>query len=117
MGLRYFVDRRISGVTLARPDVVFPRVRIAVFLDGCFWHGCPTHGSTPSANGAWWRAKLAANVARDRRHDQELRQAGWRVLRFWEHEDPARVAETIHSAVVEEAAQTPSRQGTVGTPP
>ena len=104
LGLRYFVDRPIPGVTRARPDIVFPRIRVAVFLDGCFWHRCPIHGSSPTANGTWWRTKLDQNAARDKRHNRELRQAGWRVLRFWEHEDPARVVETIHSAVVEEAA-------------
>ena len=75
--------------------------RVAVFLDGCFWHSCPVHGTTPHANRAWWLEKLAANVERDWRHDCELRTAGWLVLRFWEHEDPRFVADTIETRVCE----------------
>ncbi len=66
--------------------MVFTRKRIAVFLDGCFWHRCPLHGSEPRANGKWWKTKLGANVARDRRNDAALAAAGWQVLRFWAHE-------------------------------
>jgi len=69
-----------------RPDFIFPKLRLAVFVDGCFWHGCPEHGTKPKGNAAFWRKKLAANVARDRRADRALRPAGWRVLRIWEHE-------------------------------
>lgn len=69
-----------------RPDFIFPKLRLAVFVDGCFWHGCPEHGTKPKGNAAFWRKKLAANVARDRRADRALRRAGWRVLRIWEHE-------------------------------
>ena len=98
-GLRYFVDRSIRGVSRARPDVIFPSSKVAVFLDGCFWHCCPFHGSTPSANGDWWRRKLAANASRDRRHNCELRRAGWQVLRFWEHEEPEEVAAAIRATV------------------
>ena len=68
-----------------RPDFVFPKLRLAVFVDGCFWHGCPRHGSQPKGNGAFWRKKLAANVARDRRVNRALRRSGWKVLRIWEH--------------------------------
>lgn len=97
--LRFEVDRSIAGVTRARPDVLFPAERVAVFLDGCFWHSCPEHGTTPHANRQWWIEKLAANVERDRRHDQELTAAGWLVLRFWEHEAPEFVAEEIERRV------------------
>lgn len=69
-----------------RPDFIFPKLRLAVFVDGCFWHGCPQHGTQPKGNAAFWRKKFAANVARDRRADRALRRAGWRVLRIWEHE-------------------------------
>jgi DNA mismatch endonuclease (patch repair protein) len=62
--------------------------RLVVFLDGCFWHACPSCGHLPRTNGRWWAAKLAANEARDRRTDAVLSAPGWRVLRFWEHEDP-----------------------------
>ena len=69
-----------------RPDFVFHRQRLAVFVDGCFWHGCPQHGTRPKGNAAFWRRKFAANIARDRRVNRALRRAGWRVLRIWEHE-------------------------------
>lgn len=69
-----------------RPDFVFPRRRVAVFVDGCFWHGCPQHGTKPRGNAAFWRRKFAANRARDRLVTRTLRRAGWRVLRIWEHE-------------------------------
>ena len=97
--LHFEVDRSISGVTRARPDLVFPTERVAVFLDGCFWHSCPEHGTTPHANRRWWIEKLSANVERDRRHDQELTAAGWLVLRFWEHEAPELVAEEVERLV------------------
>lgn len=69
-----------------RPDFVFPKLRIAVFVDGCFWHGCPEHATKPRNNAAFWRKKLAGNRERDRRVNCELRRLGWRVLRLWEHE-------------------------------
>lgn len=68
-----------------RPDFVFRAARLAVFVDGCFWHGCPRHGTRPKGNAAFWRRKFAANIARDRRVDRALRRAGGRVLRIWEH--------------------------------
>jgi DNA mismatch endonuclease (patch repair protein) len=76
-----------SGITPFRvhPDFVFPKLRLAVFVDGCFWHGCPRHGNQPANHRAFWRRKLAANVARDRRVNRALRVTGWRVLRIWEH--------------------------------
>jgi DNA mismatch endonuclease (patch repair protein) len=67
-----------------RPDFVFARERIAVFVDGCFWHGCPTHAETPKTNANWWAAKLAKNRRRDRLVDQELRKRKWRVIRVWQ---------------------------------
>lgn len=69
-----------------KPDFVFPRLRLAVFVDGCFWHACPIHATRPRNNAAFWRRKLAANQARDRKVNRTLRAAGWRVLRIWEHE-------------------------------
>jgi DNA mismatch endonuclease (patch repair protein) len=69
-----------------RPDFVFPKLKLAVFVDGCFWHGCPKHGTKPKGNASFWRDKLAANKARDRRVTRTLRRNGWRVLRIWEHE-------------------------------
>ena len=78
-----------------RPDIALTRARVAVFVDGCFWHGCPVHAVAPKANAAWWRSKLDANLARDRRDEAVLRESGWFVVRAWEHEDPAIVADAI----------------------
>jgi DNA mismatch endonuclease (patch repair protein) len=69
-----------------RPDFVFPKLRLAVFVDGCFWHGCPQHETKPRNNAAFWRKKFATNKARDRLVTRTLRKNGWRVLRLWEHE-------------------------------
>jgi DNA mismatch endonuclease (patch repair protein) len=79
-------DRRITV------DFVIASAPIAVFVDGCFWHACPSHATWPKRNGAWWRDKLQANVQRDRRQGTALRRAGWRVLRVWAHVDPNRAA-------------------------
>ncbi len=77
--------RRGSKLT-GKPDFVFPRLKLAVFVDGCFWHGCPRHATRPKTNAAFWRKKIAANQARDRLVNRTLRSLGWRVLRVWEHE-------------------------------
>jgi DNA mismatch endonuclease (patch repair protein) len=69
-----------------RPDFVFPACRVAIFIDGCFWHGCPIHATSPSTNRRFWREKLDGNYKRDRRVTLELRRKQWIVLRFWEHE-------------------------------
>jgi len=69
-----------------RPDFVFHKDRVAVFVDGCFWHGCPQHGRKPDSNKRYWNAKIARNKARDRAVTRALKSAGWRVLRIWEHE-------------------------------
>jgi DNA mismatch endonuclease (patch repair protein) len=81
-------------------DVVFPRERVAVFVDGCFWHGCPKHGNVPKDRDGYWAAKLKRNVERDRRNDEALQAAGWAVLRYWEHQDSIQVAETVRSEVI-----------------
>eukprot|EP01133_Synstelium_polycarpum_P019814 gene19814-23735_t len=87
-GLRYFVDRApVKGVR-RRADLVFPRRKVAVFVDGCFWHSCPQHATFPKNNAQWWTDKLAANVVRDRDTDARLAEQGWTVIRVWEHEDP-----------------------------
>lgn len=86
MGLRFRVHiRPVPGVR-READVVFPRARVALFVDGCFWHGCPQHASWPKANASWWKAKIDANQARDRDTDERLAEAGWLVVRVWEHE-------------------------------
>jgi len=82
-GMRFRLHRRdLPGA----PDIVFPRARVAVFIDGCFWHGCPDHGAKPKTNEAFWAAKIAANKKRDRVADLELQSSGWTVVRIWEHE-------------------------------
>ncbi|GAB3868070.1 hypothetical protein GCM10027610_124160 [Dactylosporangium cerinum] len=73
---------------------------MAVFVDGCFWHRCPQHGTTPKRNTEWWTAKLQANVNRDRDTDARLASLGWTVLRVWEHESPVAAADRVAAAVV-----------------
>lgn len=97
-GLRYRVDFAPLGGR-RRADIVFTRQRVAVFIDGCYWHGCPNHATFPKRNSDYWLPKLARNVERDRETDQSLREAGWTVLRFWEHESPDDVAHRIAVAV------------------
>jgi DNA mismatch endonuclease (patch repair protein) len=78
-----------------RPDIVLVRIRLAVFVDGCFWHRCPQHFVAPKANADWWAEKLATNVARDRRQDAALVARGWEPVHVWEHEDMEAVAEML----------------------
>jgi DNA mismatch endonuclease, patch repair protein len=95
-GLRFRKDLQLRvGASFTRPDIVFPRQRLAVFIDGCFWHGCPRHGTTPKHNAWYWRPKLAANRARDLTRTAQLRRGGWIVRRYWEHEDAALVAQRL----------------------
>lgn len=98
-GFRYRVDFRLAPELRTRADLVFTRSRIAVFIDGCFWHSCPAHGTRPKSNAEYWSPKLARNVQRDRETDAALEALGWQVLRFWEHEDPMLVACQIGDAV------------------
>jgi DNA mismatch endonuclease (patch repair protein) len=100
-GLRYRVDAPPVRGFRRRADVVLTRAKIAVYVDGCFWHSCPEHATTPKSNQEWWEEKLAANVARDRKTDRDLEELGWAVVRVWEHEDMEAAAERIaalHSA-------------------
>jgi DNA mismatch endonuclease (patch repair protein) len=99
-GWRYRVDRplRVASARPIRPDIVFGKAKLAVFIDGCFWHGCPQHGTLPAkTNRSFWVGKIAANKARDKRNNEALRAAGWRVIRAWTHEDPASVADRVES--------------------
>ncbi|MDQ7903511.1 very short patch repair endonuclease [Phytohabitans sp. ZYX-F-186] len=91
-GLRFRINHRTLP---GRPDIAFTRARLAIFIDGCFWHQCPEHGVMPKNNREWWQAKLRRNIERDEEKDAELSQLGWEVLRFWEHEDPVTVAVEI----------------------
>ena len=99
VGLRYFVDKAPLPGMRRRADVVFPRRLVAVYVDGCFWHSCPQHATHPKNNAQWWADKLAANVARDRDTDRRLAEAGWTVVRIWEHEDPVIASERVVEAV------------------
>jgi DNA mismatch endonuclease, patch repair protein len=98
-GLRFRVGYPIPDAPRRSIDICFTRQRIAVFLDGCFWHGCPEHGSTPKANREWWLKKIQANQQRDADTNLKLRNAGWTVLRFWEHESLEDVVSQIMTHV------------------
>lgn len=91
-GLRYRIHRRPVPGVRREADVVFTRQKVAVFVDGCFWHGCPGHGSWPTANADWWRTKIEMNRARDQDTNVRLGEAGWTVLRVWEHEPAEQAA-------------------------
>lgn len=97
-GFRYRVDFAPLGGR-RRADIVFTKYRVAVFIDGCFWHGCPQHATLPKMNSDYWLPKLERNIARDIETNDALADAGWRVLRFWEHESPEQVARSIVGAV------------------
>ncbi len=98
-GLRYRVEYPVPGMPRRRIDVAFPRAKVAVLIDGCFWHGCPQHATHPKANADWWRKKLDRNMARDRETSEHLNTAGWTVLRFWEHTPAEEVAATVRATV------------------
>ncbi|QXC61726.1 very short patch repair endonuclease [Aquihabitans sp. G128] len=98
-GLRYRVDTAPLKGLRRRADLVFTRAQVAVYVDGCFWHRCPIHASAPKANGQWWSDKLDANERRDRDTDERLDEAGWIVVRIWEHEDAGEAAEKVEAAV------------------
>ena len=96
LGLRYRLQYRIGR---SRPDMTFVGARLAVFVDGCFWHGCPEHATWPKQNAEFWREKIEANQRRDTDTNDRLRSIGWTVLRFWSHEPPTEAARTVARAV------------------
>lgn len=98
-GLRFRVDRAVLKDRRRRPDIVFGPARVAVFVDGCFWHGCPEHASWPTANAAFWREKIETNRLRDGDTDERFAAAGWTVVRVWEHEAPEEAANRIQNVV------------------
>lgn len=108
-GLRYRVDARPIANMRRRADLLFTRARVAVFVDGCFWHYCPEHGTAPRANAEWWSSKLLANVRRDRDTDGRLVLAGWASIRVWEHEAPAAAADRVERAVRPAGHSRPTR--------
>lgn len=101
LGLRYLVNTRPLPQLRRTADLVFPRLRVAVLVDGCYWHGCPecTARHQPKTNADYWRVKLLRNVERDRDTDRRLKEAGWVVIRVWEHEDPIEAARRVQSTV------------------
>ena len=98
-GLRYRVHIAVPGRTRRTIDICFRAIGLAVFLDGCFWHGCPQHATYPAANADWWAAKLAGNQRRDADTTDHLRDLGWTVARFWTHEPPEAVAGSVREMV------------------
>jgi DNA mismatch endonuclease (patch repair protein) len=98
-GLRYRVHQRPVSRHRRFADIVFSRAKVAVFVDGCFWHGCPQHGTWPKRNATFWRDKIEANIRRDRETDASLIEAGWTPVRVWEHEDVDAAADRIATLV------------------
>jgi DNA mismatch endonuclease, patch repair protein len=109
-GYRYRKDYRLdlTGARV-RPDIAFTARRVAVFVDGCFWHCCPAHGTQPANNTWYWEPKLARNVARDRAADAALSAAGWRVVRIWEHESLEAATAAVVTALESAAGRRPGR--------
>jgi DNA mismatch endonuclease, patch repair protein len=106
-GLRFRVHYRPLHGLKREVDIAFTRPRVAVFVDGCFWHGCPLHATRPATNVEWWATKLDGNIARDRNTDEVLTKAGWRVLRFWEHVATAEVVVAVAAQVAPRRAESP----------
>lgn len=98
-GLRYRVDFVVLNKPRRIADIVFPKLKIAIYVDGCFWHGCPDHATWPKRNAEFWRKKIETNRTRDEDTNVRLRNAGWTVFRFWRHESPIEAANTIALAV------------------
>jgi DNA mismatch endonuclease (patch repair protein) len=98
-GFRFRIQRPLEFDRRRRADLVFVVARVAVFVDGCFWHACPIHGTMPKANREFWEKKLRANVERDRDTDRRLMELGWTVVRIWEHEPPADAADRVSSVL------------------
>ncbi|ADI08891.1 hypothetical protein SBI_05771 [Streptomyces bingchenggensis BCW-1] len=98
-GLRYRVSAKPLPDLRRTADMVFRPAKVAVFIDGCYWHGCPEHYVPPKTNPGYWSGKVAKNIARDRDTDQRLTEAGWTVLRFWEHESANSCALAIGATV------------------
>jgi DNA mismatch endonuclease, patch repair protein len=99
LGLRYRVDSRPLPHLNRRADLIFTRAKVAVFVDGCYWHGCPQHATTPKTNATYWGPKIERNVSRDAETDQLLHDAGWVTIRIWEHEDADEAADRIAGVV------------------
>ena len=107
-GLRYRVAHRPEPSLRRTADIVFTKQRVAVFIDGCYWHACPEHGTRARTNADYWSAKLQRNVARDADTTARLEAAGWTVLRFWEHEKPTEVANEVAGIIRAYPAESPA---------
>jgi DNA mismatch endonuclease (patch repair protein) len=114
LGLRYRIHRSVISKPRRVADVLFASRRIAVFIDGCFWHGCPLHATWPKQNAEFWRNKIVANKERDDDTDARLRAEGWDVIRIWAHEDPReaalRIADSVRERSIERDADVKRRQ-------
>ncbi|ORV54816.1 very short patch repair endonuclease [Mycobacterium europaeum] len=99
LGLRYRVSVRPLTNLRRTADLVFPKQKVAVFLDGCFWHGCPQHHTVAVTNARFWADKVSGNMARDRDTDRRLSDAGWASIRIWEHEEPQAAALRVRDVV------------------
>ena len=108
---------RRNARVFGRPDFVFPTARLAVFVDGCFWHGCPVHGSVPASNREFWASKLDRNKDRDKIVGRELGKAGWRILRVWQHElrEPKRVVRRIKRSLARKSVSVVNGKRARGT--
>lgn len=109
LGYRYRVNHPLPGMPRRRADLTFTAKRVVVFVDGCFWHGCPEHGTSPRNNGVWWAEKLRKNVERDRETEAHLHELRWTVVRIWEHEDPDEAVRRVVRALT---AESDSSHGT-----
>lgn len=98
-GWRYRVDVRPERDLRTRADLVFPSRRVAVYVDGCFWHGCPDHYTTPATRGAWWDEKIATNRRRDKLATSGLAERGWSVVRVWEHQSTKDAVAAVEAAL------------------
>jgi len=109
-GLRFRKDHRLDlgEGRRVRPDIVFPKLRLAVFIDGCFWHGCQEHRSLPSSNAGFWKQKIGATRQRDREQAKWLEAAGWTVVRVWEHDVLEPALQTIVEILDESRGMTPT---------
>ncbi|WUS97156.1 very short patch repair endonuclease [Streptomyces sp. NBC_00708] len=110
-GYRYRLNERVPHMSRRTIDIAFTRAKVAVFLDGCFWHGCPEHATQPKSNAEWWRQKLDRNMARDAETTAHLVAEGWTVLRFWEHQAPVQVAEKVAEVVDQEKSAKRTGRG------
>ncbi|RAG83794.1 very short patch repair endonuclease [Streptacidiphilus pinicola] len=108
IGVGYRIHVAVPGKRRRSIDIAFVGPKVAVFIDGCFWHSCPEHGTRPGSNSEQWRAKFARNIERDLDTTAHLEGLGWLVLRFWEHQSPVDVAEQVAAAVAERRRSRPA---------